>query len=90
MKDLCGMQKRRWGGGRFYDHATVPPEAREKLFSFCMFIPIPGYSSSFRPTWVEQKGINFEEASLRIAKRFPGLKVPPQHLRGLWEEIPGE
>jgi hypothetical protein len=34
VKELVGHTNRRWGKQRFYDHARVPPPAKEYFFTF--------------------------------------------------------
>lgn len=73
VKEVAGMQKRRWGGVKFYDHATVPPPAEEMNYNMMVdvFIPIEG-----KPHWstamlLTASGVSPEEARHKVAGLIP-------------------
>lgn len=83
---LKGHMNRRWGDGRFYDHAQPPPPAVEQLYVFStthMVPNPPGSRSSFLVTQLRSRGVTLEEAYLRVADQIPeGHRVWCWHLDG--------
>ena len=77
---------REWGGGPFYAHATVPPPAVEERYEFTLLNPVPGTTSTFTRFIVEESGVTFQEAAIRLKSRYPEMFVPSEHLRGLWRK----
>lgn len=63
VKELCGNQHRRWGGERFYDHATVPPAPKLESWTF-RFMPFTrvGDTTSYVDTVVVAEGVNEADA----------------------------
>ena len=85
VKELCGNQHRRWGGLKFYAHATVPPPAVNKTFVFTVFTLVPGSTCRYAGSEVEKSGVTFEEALQHLNESHPQHHVA-EHLKGLWKE----
>ena len=78
VKELCGMQNRRWGGERFYDHATVPPKSLEQgyVFHINSFSQNGSSRHSYLSLTLESSGISVEDAYSKIAEKIPlGCRV---------------
>lgn len=73
VKEVSGMQKRRWGGVKFYDNATVPPPAEEMSYNFMVDVstPIEGKPHWYQHMTLHAIGVTFEEAYLKIAEQIP-------------------
>lgn len=73
VRELHGMQKRRWGGEVFYNHAKPPPPAVEYNYKF----QTDSFSSkNGREHWFDQlilkaSGVTPEEAFLKIKDQIP-------------------
>jgi len=77
VKEVCGMQNRRWGGEKFYNHATVPPPAKETEFTFSVdHFTRKDETNVFQIMTLTASGVNLEEAYMKIEHQIPpGKKV---------------
>jgi len=83
---LRGHLNRRWSGSSFYAHAKVPPPAVEKKFVFTVYTLVPGTTCHYKKIEVEQTGVTFEEALIRLSEKHPNNHIA-EHTRGLWREV---
>lgn len=76
VRELSGMQKRRWGGERFYDHATVPPPAVEQTYTWVTDHVLRKEGHSSYLLHIVTTGVTEEEAYLRAVDQVPkGAKI---------------
>ena len=71
--ELRGMQKRRWGGEVFYNHAKHPPPAVEYNYAFHLdkFDPVPNKPFTYQGVIINSTGVTPEEAFLKIRDQVP-------------------
>lgn len=73
VREVSGMQKRRWGGEKFYDHARVPPPAEYMNYTFVVdqSTPIEGKKHEYQHMALTASGVTIEEAYGKIADQVP-------------------
>lgn len=84
VKELVGIQKRRWGGLRFYEHATPLPPASTTVYRFHVdsFTPKPGEKPGvFVGMHFDVEGVTVEEAFLKVRDQ-----IPPGRRVWMWHE----
>lgn len=84
VKELAGMQRRRWGGVNFYDHAKPAPPVKNYIFD--VFAKVPGKDHTYKSIEVNGFGKNLAEALENLRETYPDHNIA-EHLKGLWREV---